>query len=134
MLKSPSAEVSQLGSLCCTWFCSSFAKGPTRTQRARSPCLYRCTQPSGSPAAIHQHDETLPYRRVPHRQLDLAQGHFSPAARQLRSQSFAIQIPNRPRADLAARNRTRASEAGDAFPTKTNFHSTVLPSGILFAI
>lgn len=111
-----------------------FAKGPTRTHTAYSPFLYRCTEPSALPAAVHQHDETLPYRRVPHRQLDLAQRHFSPAARQLHSQSFAIQIPNRPCADLAARNRTRASEVGDAFSTKNNFHSTVLLSGILFAI
>ena len=87
--KSANAKASQPGSLHCTWFCSSFAGCLTQAQRAL-PLSFtdRCKQLSALPAAIHQHNETLPYWSIPHRQLNLSQRHFSSAVRQLHSQSF----------------------------------------------
>lgn len=40
------------------------------------------------PAAIHQHDQALPYWSIAHRQLNLSQGHLSPTVTQLHRQSI----------------------------------------------
>ena len=61
---------------------------PDASSESSSPFLHICKPSSALPAAVHQHDETLPYRSVPHCELNLSQRHPSPAARQLHSQGF----------------------------------------------
>lgn len=88
-LRSAYSKASRLGSLCSVWFCSSFAERLTQAQGAFPiPFTDRGEQLPALPAAIHQHNETLPYWSITHRELNLSQRHFSPAVRQLHRKSF----------------------------------------------